>query len=69
MPANADPVTTDLDNLTEDLPTDDEIRETFAALGLATSGPSGYPYLNLGGAQSGRVFEVVRTSTSAPRIA
>ena len=62
----ADTASTELDYLTQDLPTEDEIRDTFVALGLAVSGPSGYPYLTLGAAQDGPVFDVVRTSTSAP---
>ncbi|MCU1529767.1 MAG: hypothetical protein JWP75_3530 [Frondihabitans sp.] len=52
----------------EALPTQDEIVATFETLGLMGTGPTGYHYLsNWNAPQKGRVFEVVRTTTSARR--
>jgi len=54
---------------TSDLPTDEEILDTFQALGLLpTSGPTGYAYLSAWGPVAPtQVFNVIRTSNSAPR--
>jgi len=64
------PTKTDSDKAIE-LPTEEEIRSTFQTLGLiSTSGPSGYAYLSEWGPQApAPVFDVIQTTTSAPRIA
>lgn len=55
---------------TVSIPTETEIQETFETLGLVGSAPSGYSYLSSWGAPSpSHIFEVTRTSTSAPRRA
>lgn len=52
------------------IPTDTEIQETFETLGLVGAGPMGYSYLSTWGAPApSHVFEVTRTTTSAPRRA
>lgn len=59
---------TSVSDLVQDLPTAEEITETFDRLGLAGSGPSGYNYISSwNSVQPTHVFDVVRTSTSAPR--
>jgi hypothetical protein len=52
-----------------ELPTEEEIRETFQTLGLlSATGPTGYAYISpWGPAAPARLFEVIRTTTSAPR--
>lgn len=51
-----------------DLPTKEEITETFERLGLAGSGPSGYQYISAWNASPpAQIFNVVRTTTSSPR--
>ncbi len=57
-------------NTEVNLPTDQEIQDTFATLGLLTPAPAGYSYLSAWGANdSGHVFQVTRTTTTESRDA
>lgn len=47
-----------------DLPTEEEIHETFERLGLVGISPSGYSYIATNPVHPARVFDVVRTSNS-----
>lgn len=56
------------DQVASDLPTEDEITQTFERLGLAGTGPSGYQYFAAWNASPpAQIFNVVRTTTSSPR--
>lgn len=67
-PAMSSVTETSVNDLVHELPTTEEIAATFDRLGLAGSGPSGYNYISAwNSVQPTHIFDVVRTSTSAPR--
>ncbi len=56
------------DQVVSDLPTEDDIAQTFERLGLAGTGPTGYQYIAAWNASPpAQIFNVVRTTTSTPR--